>query len=130
MLQVSRMKTEVPLATPPKDHPPAFVLGADEDLIVDVQAVEETAALYHVQPHILQNSAHDVMLVRSIALFQLSLCRTYHCAQSPEAMSTSKTFPSQRPNNSGTQMRGMCFAGHTMERGSRCTEKLAGQIVA
>lgn len=60
------MKSEVPLAAPPEDHPAAFVLGADEDLIVDVQAVEETAALYHVQPHILRNSAHDVMLVCSI----------------------------------------------------------------
>lgn len=85
MLQVSRMKSEVPLAAPPQNHPAAFVLGADEDLIVDVQAVEETAALYHVQPHILQNSAHDVMLVRSIALFQISLCRTHCCARSAEA---------------------------------------------
>ncbi|CAL8468669.1 g8209 [Coccomyxa elongata] len=62
VIDVSRMKSEVPLAAPPQNHPAAFVLGADEDLIVDVQAVEETAALYHVQPHILQNSAHDVML--------------------------------------------------------------------
>lgn len=85
MLQVSRMKSEVPLAAPPKNHPAAFVLGAEEDLIVDVQAVEETAALYHVQPHILQNSAHDVMLVCSIAVFQMSLCPTPSCAQSAEA---------------------------------------------
>ncbi len=64
MLQVSTMKSEVPLAAPPADHPPAFVLGADADLIVDVQAVEETAALYNVQPQILHDGAHDVMLVR------------------------------------------------------------------
>lgn len=59
------MKGEVPLPAPPAGHPPAFVLGADADNIVDVQAVEETAALYNVQPHILHNSAHDVMLVRT-----------------------------------------------------------------
>lgn len=60
------MKSEVPLAAPPADHPPAFVLGANEDLIVDVQAVEETAALFNVEPHILRDSAHDVMLVSNI----------------------------------------------------------------
>ncbi|KAK9915403.1 hypothetical protein WJX75_008696 [Coccomyxa subellipsoidea] len=62
VIDVSTMKREVPLAAPPSGHPPAFVLGADADNIVDVQAVKETAALYNVQPHILHNSAHDIML--------------------------------------------------------------------
>lgn len=82
MLQVSRMKTEVPLPAPPQSHPAAFVLGADEDVIVDVQAVEETAALYHVQPHILRNSAHDVMLVRWCSLYPLySIPQRFTCSK-------------------------------------------------
>ena len=62
-VQVSKMKEEVPLPLPPKDHPPAFVLGADKDLIVDVQALKESAEVYGVQPVILKNAAHDIMLV-------------------------------------------------------------------
>lgn len=64
MWQVARMKEEVPLPGPPQSHPPAFVLGAEQDLLVDVQAVQETAEAYGVQPVLLQGCAHDVMLVR------------------------------------------------------------------
>ena len=64
-MQVSKMKEEVPLPRPPKDHPPAFVLGGDKDLIVDVQALQESAEVYGVQPVILKNAAHDIMLVSS-----------------------------------------------------------------
>jgi hypothetical protein len=63
---------EVPLPDPPLDHPPALVLGATDDLIVDVQALEETALLYGVDPIILDDSAHDVMLVRSCPLWTCS----------------------------------------------------------
>ena len=72
-LQVSRMKEEVPLPAPPADHPPAFVLGAEHDMLVDVPAIEETAALYGVAPVILENCAHDVMLVR-LRLYNLAGC--------------------------------------------------------
>lgn len=48
---------------PPKDHPPAFVLGGDEDVIVDIQALEESGEVYGVKPVILRNAAHDIMLV-------------------------------------------------------------------
>ena len=64
-VQVSKMKQEVPLPLPPKDHPPAFVLGGDKDLIVDMQALTESAEVYGVQPVILRNAAHDIMLVNS-----------------------------------------------------------------
>ena len=64
-VQVSRMKEEVPLPLPPKDHPPAFVLGGDKDLIVDAQALAESAGVYGMQPVILKNAAHDIMLVNS-----------------------------------------------------------------
>ena len=57
------MKQEVPLPLPPKDHPPAFVLGGDEDVIVDIQALEESGEVYGVKPVILKNAAHDIMLV-------------------------------------------------------------------
>ena len=59
------MKEEVPLPLPPKDHPPAFVLGGDKDLIVDVQALKESAEVYGVQPVILKDAAHDIMLVNT-----------------------------------------------------------------
>ena len=65
------MKEEVPLPAPPADHPPAFVLGAEHDMLVDVPAIEETAALYGVAPVILENCAHDVMLVSIWLCFQL-----------------------------------------------------------
>ena len=61
--QVSKMKEEVPLPLPPSNHPPALVLGGDEDVIVDRQALEESGEVYGVQPVILQNAAHDIMLV-------------------------------------------------------------------
>ena len=48
---------------PPRDHPPAFVLGGDEDVIVDIQALEESGEVYGVKPVILRNAAHDIMLV-------------------------------------------------------------------
>ena len=57
------MKEEIPLPAPPADHPPAFVLGAELDTIVDLPAIEETAALYGVAPVIMKSCAHDVMLV-------------------------------------------------------------------
>ena len=66
-MQVARMKEEVPLPAPPADHPPAFVLGAEHDMLVDLPAIEETAALYGVAPVILKHAAHDVMLVSGMA---------------------------------------------------------------
>ncbi len=57
------MKQEVPLPLPPRDHPPTFVLGGDEDVIVDIQALEESGEVYGVKPVILRNAAHDIMLV-------------------------------------------------------------------
>lgn len=57
------MKEEVPLPRPPSNHPPALVLGGDEDVIVDIQALEESGELYGVKPVILKSAAHDVMLV-------------------------------------------------------------------
>ena len=85
------MKQEVPLPLPPKDHPPAFVLGGDKDLIVDVQALTESAEVYGVQPVILKNAAHDIMLVSSHSYVQRKrglpvqivvdlLCSLFPCA--------------------------------------------------
>ncbi len=64
------MKEEVPLPPPPSNHPPTLVLGGGEDVIVDRQALEESGRVYGVQPVILKNAAHDIMLV--------SPC-PYHC---------------------------------------------------
>ena len=67
--QVSNMKKEVPLPLPPGNHPPAFVLGGDQDVIVDIQALEESAEVYGVKPVILENVAHDIMLVSATIIF-------------------------------------------------------------
>ena len=63
-VQVAKMKEEVPLPLPPNNHPPAFVLGGNKDLIVDTQALKESAEVYGVQPVILKDAAHDIMLVK------------------------------------------------------------------
>ena len=90
-VQVSKMKEEVPLPLPPKEHPPALVLGGDRDLIVDVQALEESAEVYGVQPVILKNAAHDVMLVihrpdnRCAGSFACSFCSAA-CPRAPAVM--------------------------------------------
>ena len=67
------MKEEVPLTGPPQSHPPAFVLGAEQDLLVDATAVQETADVYGVEPVLLQGCAHDVMLVRRAGCMQSPL---------------------------------------------------------
>ena len=44
---------------------PAFVGGGTTDLVVDWQAVQETAAWFGVQPTKWEDMAHDCMLVSS-----------------------------------------------------------------
>ena len=63
MVDVSAMRSEVPLPPLPRAAPPVFVAGADQDWIVDVQAVQETADYYGVQPVIISDMSHDCMLV-------------------------------------------------------------------
>lgn len=64
MVDVSKLKTEVPLPPPTEDTPPVLVIGGDRDNSIDVEGLRETAAHYAVEPIILQNVAHDLMLVR------------------------------------------------------------------
>jgi hypothetical protein len=56
------MNSQVPLAPAPASAPRAFVLGGEEDCVVDVEAVRELAAYYGVQPNVLPGMAHDCML--------------------------------------------------------------------
>jgi hypothetical protein len=56
------MNSQVPLPPAPRSAPRAFVLGGEDDCVVDVEAVRELAGYYGVQPVVLQGMAHDCML--------------------------------------------------------------------
>lgn len=62
LIDLKDMNAQVPLPAPPAHAPPAFVMGGEDDTVVDVQAVQELAAYYGVQPVVLKRMAHDVML--------------------------------------------------------------------
>lgn len=64
VVDVQAVKAEVPLPTPPPEAPPAFVLGGEDDRTVDVVGVKAAATHFGVQPVVLPDMAHDVMLVR------------------------------------------------------------------
>ena len=125
------MKEEVPLPLPPKNHPPAFVLGGDKDLIVDAQALEESAEAYGVQPVILKNAAHDIMLVNSYSSIRCAesfICSSCFaaCPQAPAAM------PASTPCMPGEVTHCCCepklltwHAGYKMARSRRCSQPLA-----
>jgi len=60
LLDLKDMNAMVPLATPAKQ--PVMVIGAELDMCVDVQGVEDTAKAYGVKPVILKGAPHDIML--------------------------------------------------------------------
>lgn len=63
LLDLKDVNRQVPLAKPAKGStPPVFVLGGEDDCVVDVEAVQELAAYYGVQPIVLPQLAHDSML--------------------------------------------------------------------
>ncbi|KAL6747522.1 esterase-like protein [Haematococcus lacustris] len=62
LMDLADVNKQVPLPPPPSFAPPAFVLGGADDKVVDVEAIQELAASYGVEPIILPNMAHDVML--------------------------------------------------------------------
>jgi len=62
LIDLSDVNKQVPLPLPPAHAPPAFVLGGEDDKVVDVQAVQELAEAYKVKPIILPKMAHDCML--------------------------------------------------------------------
>ena len=64
LVALRRLSEELPLPPPPSQSPPAFVCGGTRDCIVDVTAVRELAAHCGVEPQLLENHAHDLMLVR------------------------------------------------------------------
>jgi hypothetical protein len=43
LLDLRDMQKQVPLPTPPADHPPVFVLGGEDDKVLDVQSYTELA---------------------------------------------------------------------------------------
>eukprot|EP00873_Tetraselmis_striata_P025577 jgi/Tetstr1/445841/TSEL_033481.t1 len=62
MIDLKNMNEIIPLPPPPAFAPPALVLGAELDKVVDIPAVEELAANWGVKPVIVPNIAHDMML--------------------------------------------------------------------
>ena len=63
LLDLAALRKDVPLPPPPPESlPPAFVGGGSGDLVVDVPAVEETAAWLGVRPVVWLGVAHDCML--------------------------------------------------------------------
>ena len=62
-VDVSRIKEVTPLPACDATTPPVLVLGGDNDYSVDKEGLQETADHYGVQPVILPDLAHDLMLV-------------------------------------------------------------------
>ncbi|KAK9840960.1 hypothetical protein WJX81_002635 [Elliptochloris bilobata] len=62
VVDVSAVRAETPLAPPPAEMPPIFVMTGAADVITDVPAAEETAAQYGVRPVVVPGVAHDFML--------------------------------------------------------------------
>ncbi|EFJ47672.1 hypothetical protein VOLCADRAFT_117779 [Volvox carteri f. nagariensis] len=70
LLDLRDMNAQVPLPPPSPHAPPAFVLGAAQDTVVDPEAVQasgwarggELASYYGTQGVLLQDLAHDCML--------------------------------------------------------------------
>jgi hypothetical protein len=65
LIDLNDVNRSVPLPPPPPHAPPAFVLGGEDDKVVDTEAIRELATAYRVAPVILPGMAHDVMLVRA-----------------------------------------------------------------
>lgn len=62
LLDLQHLQTnELPI-TPPAEKPPLLVMGSSKDKVVDAEGVFETATAYNVDPLILDDVAHDMML--------------------------------------------------------------------
>jgi len=62
LMDLQNVNAQVPLPSPPSHCPPALVLGARDDVVVDVPAIQETAEYFGVSPVIIDALAHDCML--------------------------------------------------------------------
>uniref|UniRef100_A0A383W958 AB hydrolase-1 domain-containing protein n=1 Tax=Tetradesmus obliquus TaxID=3088 RepID=A0A383W958_TETOB len=62
LLDLKDMQQQVPLPAPPADCPPVFVLGGEDDRVLDVQSYKELADYYGTKAVVLPKMAHDVML--------------------------------------------------------------------
>ena len=65
MVSVWEMRKELPLPAAPAGLPPVLVMGGDKDVILDVQALEDTAKHFSTEAVVMQDMAHDCMLVGS-----------------------------------------------------------------
>ena len=69
MVNVWGMRKELPLPAAPPGLPPILVMGGDNDRILDQQALRDTAEHFHTDAVIMQDMAHDCMLVSQHRLF-------------------------------------------------------------
>ncbi|KAI4384540.1 hypothetical protein MLD38_002681 [Melastoma candidum] len=61
LFDLRKLNASLPVP-PPKSLFRLLVLGAEDDLIVDAQAIRDTGSFYGVEPVIIQGIAHDMML--------------------------------------------------------------------
>jgi alpha-beta hydrolase superfamily lysophospholipase len=61
-VDVSKIRSELPVPPLGPSPLPILVLGGTDDIVVDVEGVTETAAFCRVEPVIVDGMAHDCML--------------------------------------------------------------------
>ena len=62
LLDLAKLSASLPVPAQAQPGVPVLVVGALDDIVVDVEGVRETAAVWGVQPLLLPGLAHDVML--------------------------------------------------------------------
>ncbi|GAX83394.1 hypothetical protein CEUSTIGMA_g10819.t1 [Chlamydomonas eustigma] len=62
LMDLQDVNKQVPLSKPEGELPPIFVLGGKNDVVVDEEAIQETAKQFAVDPIIVDDVAHDCML--------------------------------------------------------------------
>lgn len=62
LFDLRKLNASLPVKQPPAFAPPVMVMGAADDVVVDLQGLQETAAFFHTSPVILPAMAHDIML--------------------------------------------------------------------
>ncbi len=94
LMDLQDVNRQVPLPSPPKTIPPVLVMGGTRDVVVDVEAIEETAGYFSVKP-LLLDVAHDCMLDTSwekvasaLHSWLESLSRWTNCSESPRQCNT------------------------------------------
>jgi len=101
LVDMADVSKSMPIPPPPSHAPPAFILGGQDDKVVDTEAIHELAAFYKVDPVILPGLAHDVALDT----------RWEHAAQSLESwLSSLKLSGAEAKGHRSCDLNGSCTA--------------------